>query len=930
MLDMLESARTPRAYRIHRPELLAQLDGCAQHTLTLVIAPAGSGKSTLLNQWQQSHGHDVIVRINLNPRHLTPLSFLHQLNHHLRQALPHFPILSLNTLTTDAIAIETVVFELVDALNQETAPVFILIDDFHVVIDPVIQRIVADVLLQLADHIHVVLASRSQPAFSISQLKLEDRLLLINQTDLRLDAAYLPALCTALGVPLPQQHYLKELLNVTEGWFAGLKLALLARQPAQIDALAQNQTEWISYFADVVFAGLPADEQEFLLVTSILDSFHVPLCQHLLATPHTSDLLETILHKGLFMQPIEEQIGWYRYHPLFKKFLYQRLQRESQTRLKALHLAAAQYYLSLEDDESALLHAHLAGQDADYLVMLQQSCERQLRMGKFSLILHHLQTLDHNLLRSNATLFIPHLAALIFTRQFIQARYGLDALRQHHEFMSQPAVVRQKVDYLEKLLALFQDDDGLWTNAAYFEDAGIPYGDLRDSLRAMAARHYLLNGECTQAIQIAYHAKILLNDLQQEYLASYADVIAILAERELGHILAARQMTVEFYQRYAHQPHTPCWLTASTCMAVSLYEQNRASDAQTLCDQLIQGVDASCATEMVYYAYVITARLHDIAGQAMRGHSLLLQLRRILRQGRYQRLLNQLLAEELSQAIRTQHLSRVQAIAEEYGLTELMARQVWQHTPTHYREGWMYGGLAAALYLRTQQQYDQALQILQHVIQMLQRCEMRTRLVVAEANYLVILQLQGRQALALKLLGELFARVGLQCAVRTVFDEAPGFGDLLYLAHQQGQVHLPDVFLQTYANIVAAPITSVDLPESTLIEGQLTAKEFEILQLVRKGCSNKEISRLLNISLSTTKWHLKNIFTKLNVNTRTAAMAAFETPEASTPHRGGRHLLGVIGLMGCLEFGGLSASLPDLEASGALLSNRAKSEWIMS
>lgn len=903
---MPESARTPRAHRIHRPELLAQLDGCAKHTLTLIIAPAGSGKSTLLNQWQQYHPDITIVRINLNTRRLTPLGFLQQLNHHLRQVLPHFPVLSLNTLTTDSFDLETVGFELADAINQERTPLFILIDDFHVITDPLIQRLVADVLIQLDEHIHVILASRSQPLFSLSQFRLEDRLLLINQQDLRLAAVYLPAFCSALGVPTPDQTYLKELLHLTEGWIAGVKLALLARQPTHTPTLALNQTELVGYFADVVFAGLPAAEQDFLLTTSIVESFDATLCQHLLENPQSVQLIDTILHKGLFMQAIDEQHGWYRYHLLFKNFLYQRLQQDS-AKLTMLHQRAAQYFLARGDDEFALMHARLAAMPEHYEQLLRQSCERQLRLGNFRLLLNHIKSLDPQTLKTDPTFFTPHLAALIFTRQFAQARYALDTVRAQPCYIDQPVVIKQKVDYLEKLLRLFQDDDGIWADAAFFQDEGIPYGDLRDSLRAMAARHHLLKGECAQAIELAQDAKILLQDLQQEYLASYADVIAILAERELGHIVVARQMTVDFFARYVDQPHTPCWLTASTCMAVSLYEQNRSVEAQQLCDQLIQGVDSSSATEIVYYAYVIAARLQDIVGQPMRCKTLLLQLRRILKQGRYQRLLHQLLAEELSHALRTRHLNSIPAIAEEYGLSELLARQIWQHPPAHYREGWMYGGLAAALYLRSQQQYEQALHILQHVIQMLQRSEMRTRLVVAEANYLVILNLQGRQGLALKLLGELFSRVGLQCAVRTVFDEAPGFGELLYLAHQHGVVQLPEIFLQTYANIVVKP-EPLPTPTASSVSDKepLTAKETEILQLLHKGYSNKEISRLLNISLSTTKWHLKNIFAKLNVNTRTAALAACDLDEMkSSPTARGRHLLGLIGLLGCLEWGGI-------------------------
>lgn len=928
MSDAPRTPRTPRATRIHRPELLAQLDACAVHTLTLIVAPAGCGKSTLLNQWQQYHPDETIVRINLNTRRLTPLGFLQQLNRHLHQALPHFPVLSLNNLSADTLDLETVSLELVESINQEPHPLFVLIDDFHVVTDPLIQRLVSQVLMQLDDHIHVILASRSQPLFSLSQFRLEDRLLLIQQSDLRLAAVYLPALCSALGVPTPEPSYLKELLRVTEGWIAGVKLALLARQPTQIDVLAHNHTELVSYFADVVFAGLPAAQQRFLLATSVVDSFDLTLCQQLLADAPTAALLEPIFHQGLFMQAIEEQNGWYRYHLLFKNFLYQRLQQQDAELLACLHRRAAQFFTEHGDDESALMHARLAGTEADYYLLLKQSCERQLRLGQFRLLLNHLKSLDQHTLKTDPIIFLHYLAALIFTRQFAQARYTLESIRQQPSYADQAVLVQHKVDYLEKLLALFQDDDGLWTDAAFFQDADIPYGDLRDAMRAMAARHHLLKGECHQAIDLAQHAKILLQDLQQEYLASYADVIATLAERELGHILVARQMAMAFYERYADQPHTPCWLTASTCMAVSLYEQNRLAEAQQLCDQLIQGVDSSSATEVVYYAYVIAARLQAIGGQPMRSNALLLQLRRILKQGRYQRLLYQLLAEEISHAIRTERLAAIPALVEDYGLGELIARQIWQHAPMHYREGWMYSGIAAALYLRTQTRYDQALHILQHVIEMLQRSEMRTRLVVAEANYLVILYLQGRQALALKLVGELFARVGLQCAVRTVFDEAPQFGELLYLAHQQGYVQLPEVFLQTYANIVATPDLTVDVTAPTHDAEALTAKEVEILQLLHKGCSNKEISRLLNISLSTTKWHLKNIFAKLNVNTRTAAIAALHPQEAQSVAHRGRQLLGLIGLLGCLQFG-LIPMLSMPEEANMVMSSRSRSALLM-
>ena len=192
-----------------------------------------------------------------------------------------------------------------------------------------------------------------------------------------------------------------------------------------------------------------------------------------------------------------------------------------------------------------------------------------------------------------------------------------------------------------------------------------------------------------------------------------------------------------------------------------------------------------------------------------------------------------------------------------------------------YREDWVYGGIAAALFLRSRRQFDRAQTVLQALESMLSRTEMRTRRLVVEANRIVILYLRGEETAALQALAELFARVGLQCAIRTVFDEAPGFGGLVRLAHEKALIALPEIYLQLYANVLYPPVTEVvgSGPEP------LTAKEQEVLELVRQGLANKEISRELNISLSTTKWHLKNIFAKLQVSNRTSAMAVLARTE---------------------------------------------------
>jgi DNA-binding CsgD family transcriptional regulator len=63
--------------------------------------------------------------------------------------------------------------------------------------------------------------------------------------------------------------------------------------------------------------------------------------------------------------------------------------------------------------------------------------------------------------------------------------------------------------------------------------------------------------------------------------------------------------------------------------------------------------------------------------------------------------------------------------------------------------------------------------------------------------------------------------------------------------------------------------------EERQTEVLLTAREREVLAWVARGKTNAEIARLLWLAPSTVRKHLENVYAKLGVNTRTAAVARF-------------------------------------------------------
>lgn len=859
--------------RLQRIELLDLLNHSRDFNLTLILAPAGCGKSTLLQQWQQQNSHMAIAFLSLTRRHQDPIVFLRHLHNSLIQQ--GLSLASINALNADLEQADTLAQALLECFAHISTDFYIIIDDFHYASAPITQALFASFLADLPSHIHIILATRSYPHFSLSRLKLDDKLLLIDSHDLRLPLTQLNELCALLQQPQLSQSEVDDLNRLTEGWFAGIKLALLARAKTGIlnlNHLKGSQSEIIDYFVNVVLHELNSDLRDFLLASAIFDSFDALLMQYILPHQDNKALLQQVIHNGLFINATNEMQLRYRYHPLFQHSLRIHLHHHlSPSYIQHLHQRAADYFLTHHDRESALHHVQQLNDEQQFLAMLEVCCKAWFKEGKLPLMLQWLDKLSLEQRLTQPHLALLQLAACIFSRQFSQAKYLLALIKPNLRLSSSSEVI----DILllsERILNLFENDTYEHLSELSSTHTLALYDDIRSAELIFMARHYMLKGQFEQAIRYAKQGNVLLEQLGHDYLsASFASVIIILSERELGHILIARQMTLSLFHKYIDHENTPCWTHTGTCMAVSLYEQNVKADAKALCEKLMTAIDSACATELVVYVYITLSRLQTNTNKA---NQLLLQLRRILRHGNYHRFLNQLLVEELSHALRHDKIAQIKHIAEEYEILNNPQISTWQHAPTYYQESWVYGGIAAALYLRSKKQYDKALAILDLLSHYLSTSQMRMRFVVVCANKIVILSLQGQFYEAKKQLQTLFNTVGLQCAIKTVFDEAPDFASLLKETHDEGLITLPAFYLQLYHDVLyPLPQTiEVSSPPKAATEA-LTSKEAEVLALMQKGLSNQQISDILHISLSTTKWHIKNIFSKLNVSNRAAAVA---------------------------------------------------------
>jgi LuxR family maltose regulon positive regulatory protein len=852
-----------------RPCLLNLLSRSQSYALTLLLAPAGSGKSTLLQHWR-AETEDAVVYVPLQGRDNEPMLFFRRLTDRIREQVGAFDSAWFNPLAVESNLSSHVLVELLlDALSRVDGTLYVVLDDFQWINAPSILEVMAALIEQLPAHVHLIIASRNHPGFSLSRLKLENRLLSIDQHDLRLSAEQVRLLNSDLGGQQLSQEYIDALLNMTEGWVAGVKIALLAYVRSGARALEKfdgSQPEIVDYFGHVVLRQLPDDLREFLLCSALLERFDGTLCDFVMQRKGSARLLEELAERQLFLLPMENQPGWFRFHALLQDFLCRRLWVEQYGQLDQLNRRAADYYLSLGEFEQALLHARRCTDQAVFLELLELSCANWVRSGRFGDILRWLEPLSDEVLGRHPRLLTWLVAALSLSRRFHQAHYYLELLENSVVAPVEPATLR----FLGLLLGLFEHDKDFITPPEWMQTLGRGQSlEIRACTLAALSYQHLLASRLQDAIRCASESKQMLGQCGYSFLESYTDLIIALCHRNAGRATHARKEVCNDFWRTSTS--IPAWVNRATAMVVALYEQNRLDEAHQLCEQLMAVINSSSATEAIATVYITLSRLFHHRDQAVRASRLLDQLSCILQLGNYSRFVSQVAQEGLCQAFLSGKPALLEVLAQRYELPARLQQGEWESVRS-YDESWERSGLACVYWLRSRgaQGQAQAERILKVLASSLRCSEMRARLLVVEANQLVLAApglLQEQQLVALLRLMESHGVTNLS---RSVFDEAPGFGAMVQNLARAGVLVVPPRYREHYAEFFEAEQGAVVL--NPVACGLLTGKEVEVFECLLNGLSNTQISDKTGIALSTTKWHLKNIYSKLNVSSRTEAI----------------------------------------------------------
>src|SRR5690348_4314958 len=367
---------------VPRPRLARWLDQGGGRGLVVVCAPAGYGKTVLLAEWAR-RGRNPVAWLSLDAADNDPARFWRHAVAALDRVRPGIgdrmgPLLG----PPPPPSFEPLVTALINEVSgqPDADGALLVLDDYHVISSQQVHESLGFLIEHQPPGLNLALASRSDPPLALARLRARGQLTELRAAELRFTpeeaAALLQQIAAApgevragegrTGAPLPGAAA-AALAARTEGWAAGLQLAGLSLRGHDdvegfIAAFTGSHRYVLDYLAEEVLDRQPGRVREFLLETSVLERLSGELCDAVTGRPGSQALLEQVERAGLFVVPLDEVRGWWRYHHLFADLLRARLHQEQPGRVPELHRDAAAWYMKRGLADDAIRHAVAAGE----------------------------------------------------------------------------------------------------------------------------------------------------------------------------------------------------------------------------------------------------------------------------------------------------------------------------------------------------------------------------------------------------------------------------------------------------------------------------------------------------------------------------------------------------------------------------------------
>ena len=397
---------------VARSRLTDALRDGGRRRLILIHAPSGFGKSTLAAQWREELSSDgvAVAWLTVDDDDNNETWFLVHLLESIRRVRPALAESLTQVLEEHGDdACRYVLTSLIDEIHENDDRIAVVIDDWHRVTDVQASAALAFLLDNGCHHLQIIVTSWSRAGLPVGKLRIRDELIEIDSGALRFDVDEAAALLNDVGgLALPRGD-VEALTTSTDGWAAALQLAALSLRgggdaSSLLRGLSGSSDVIREFLGENVLDTLEPELREFLLATSISERTCGPLACVLSGGTNGQAMLEEVEQRGLFLQRIDEDPNWFRFHQMFAEFLRRRLQRDGPDRVEQLHRTASAWFAGNGYLNEAVDHALAAGDPAGAVDLVEQDETNLLEQSKMTTLLGIVKKLPPQLVVSRAGL----------------------------------------------------------------------------------------------------------------------------------------------------------------------------------------------------------------------------------------------------------------------------------------------------------------------------------------------------------------------------------------------------------------------------------------------------------------------------------------------------------------------------------------------
>lgn len=879
----MRPARDPRA--IVRERLLLRLEGPPQCRLVSLVAPAGYGKTTLINQWcdRKAHsGHD-IAWLSLDASDDQPQRFWRYVLGALEAVELPTPQSQQQALGgPDESALEGLITALINNLSEQTSPACLVLDDYHLIENPVIHRQISFLIDYLPPSLTLVLMSRSEAPLPLARWRVNGWLSQLHAGDL----AFSQSECARffsdyMGLDLADS-VIDQLWRRTEGWAAAMQLSALSRQARQAQEHQvrpeQVMGDWgddrhiSDYVLSEVLEQQKPPARNFLLETSLCSRLTAPLCDYMLERKDSQQLLDRLVRANLFIIPLDSNGQWYRYHDLFREALSHRLQQENPGRHEHLQCRAIHWLLEQDRLQEAISQI-LSRRDWPWLeAVLEQHGNNLIHEGYHVLVNQWLDALPSQSLEQNPRLLMLRIWALFFSNKLRTIDPLLTQLETRLGDSRQEAqgaqVLHSELALIRSYMARTRSD---LTSAQHLtrqvlrdiDHTNIPLKSV--IYYGIGLDRYArgdLPGARTALLSAVDHGK---REKKHSTVLSSGGLLAwiLFYQGEMELALETGSEVRHWVDSFHTDPSQPrlisCWLNSA--LAQIHREKNDLDQAEACLRPMLGHIRQG--TEPGQHVIIQYARAHlafsrgqyDPAIEYLEDAQQMLQRRR-----------DAILFEPpCLEALQVRCLIAAGRLDQPgQWLEKLRGRKFRNPLNQEQRQ------MALARIHLAMAMPDKAIALLPPLRLSTERGRHRRHLIELLVIYALAMEAKNQPGEAERILRQALILADGDQFLRLFAEEDSAVGTVYRRLPPQS---LPGPFREALDTLLMRPGPVRSGGEQKGLAESLSHREIQVLQLIHEGHPNKVIATRLDVAPTTIKAHIRNLYGKLDVNSRTAALA---------------------------------------------------------